>query len=139
MIDLEDRRVLAHDIDTAHVAGARPRLARDVAGIDRRKLQRWTARSGLCEGDGRPGAVRRQSSQAERTQLLDVADEPRFAEVPPARIVPMLTDEGVYLASKSSFAHMLRPHGQNRLRGRAKAARKVGPPTTHIATGPREV
>jgi putative transposase len=140
---LEDRRILAHDIDTAHLAGARLRLACDLAGIDRRTLQRWKARDGLCEGDGRPGAIRplpsHALSQAERTQLLDVANEPRFAEVPPARIVPMLADEGVYLASESSFARVLRAHGQNRHRGRAKIARKMRPATTQIASGPREV
>ena len=143
MIVLEDRRILAHDIDAAHQAGARLRLACDVAGIDRRTLQRWKAHDGLREGDGRPAAIRPPPSHAlspaERAQLLAVANEARFADVPPARIVPMLADEGVYLASESSFARVLRAHGQNRHRGRAKAARKVRPPTTHIATGPREV
>ena len=138
MIVLEDRRILAHDIDAAHRAGARLRLACDVAGIDERTLQRWKAHQGLCEGDGRPGAIRPLPSHAlspdERANLLSVANEARFAEVPPARIVPMLADEGVYLASESSFARVLRAHGQNRHRGRAKAARKVRPPTTHIAS-----
>ena len=50
-----------------------------------------------------------------------MANEPRFAAVPPARIVPMLADEGVYLASESSFARVLRAHGQSAHRGRAKA------------------
>ena len=38
-------------------------------------------------------------SPQERAALLVVANEPRFASVPPARIVPMLADEGVYLGS----------------------------------------
>jgi hypothetical protein len=37
-----------------------------------------------------------------------VANEPRFCAVPPARIVPMLADEGAYLASESTFARVLR-------------------------------
>jgi hypothetical protein len=143
MIVLEDRRILAHDIDTAHMPGARVRLACDIAGIDQRTLQRWNAHDGQCEGDGRPGAVRplprHALSSTERAQLLEVANEARFAEVPPARIVPMLADEGVYLASESSFTRVLRAHGQNPHPKRAKAARKVRPPTTHIAMGPREV
>ena len=143
MIDLEDRRSLAHDIEAAHSAGARLRLACGIAGIDERTLQRWKAQAGLVEGDGRPQAVRPVPSHAlspdERAQLLCVANEPRFASVPPARIVPMLADEGVYLASESSIARVLRAHGQSTHRGRAKAPRKVRPPTTHIATGPRQV
>ena len=99
MIVLEDRRILAHDIETAHHAGARLRLACGVAGIDERTLQRWKADEGLIQGDGRPLAVRLAPSHAlspdERAQLLSVANEPRFAAVPPARIVPMLADGGV--------------------------------------------
>jgi putative transposase len=57
----------------------------------------------------------------ERAQLLAVANQPRFASVPPARIAPMLADEGVYLASESSFCRVLREHGQSTHRGRAKA------------------
>jgi transposase InsO family protein len=45
----------------------------------------------------------------------------------------------VYLASESSFARVLRAHGQSRHRSRAKAPGASKPPTTHIATGPRQV
>ena len=142
MIILEDRRSLAQDIDTAHKAGARLRLACGIAGIDERTLQRWKAHAGLIEGDARPQAVRATPSHAlsgdERAHLLSVANEPRFASVPPARIVPMLADEGVYLASESSFARVLRADGQNAHRGRAKAPKAVRPPT-HIASAPGQV
>jgi putative transposase len=143
MIALEDRRSLARDIAVARDAGARLHLACEIAGIDERTLQRWKAHDGLVGGDGRPQAVRPTPSHAlsleERTQLLRVANEPRFASVPPARIVPMLADEGVYLASESSFARVLRAHGQSKHRGRAKVPRPVRPPTTHIASAVREV
>jgi putative transposase len=59
--------------------------------------------------------------------------------VPPARIVPMLADEGVYLASESTFTRVLRGQGQSSRRGRAKPPRPTRPPTTHIATAPRQV
>ena len=95
MIGLEDRQALAQDIDTAHAAGARLQPACEIAGIDARTLQRWKARDGLTAGDGRPQAVHpipgHALSLAERTALLAVANEPRFASVPPARIVPMLS------------------------------------------------
>lgn len=143
MIGLEDRQALARDIHSAHDAGARLRLACETAGIELRTLQRWKAHRGLVAGDGRPQAMRPMPghalSGAERAKLLAVANEPRFAAVPPARIVPMLADEGLYLASESSFARVLRAHGQSAHRGRAKAPRAVRPPTTHIATAPRQV
>ncbi len=143
MIVLDDRITLAQHIDTAHAAGARLLLACAVAGIDRRTLRRWKSSSGLVEGDRRPRSVhptpRHALTEAERTHLLCVANEPRFADVPPARIVPMLADEGVYLASESSFSRVLREHGQTTHRGRAKAPQSVRPPTTHIASAPRNV
>jgi putative transposase len=143
MIGLEDRQACAQDIRLAHQTGARLRPACETAGIDVRTLQRWQAQHGLVTGDGRPSAVRpapeHALSQAERAEVLRVANEPRFAEVPPARIVPMLADEGVYLASESTFARVLRRHGQTSHRGRAKAPRAPRPPTTHIATAPRQV
>ena len=143
MIGLEDRQALARDIGVAHTAGARLSLACETVGIDVRTLQRWKACDGLVGGDGRPQAVRpvpgHTLSQAERAQVLAVANEPRFASVPPARIVPMLADEGIYLASESTFARVLREHRQSAHRGRAKAPKAVRPPTTHIATAVREV
>ena len=143
MIVLEDRQSVVQDIHEAHRSGARLRLACETAGIDIRTLQRWNAGTGLATGDGRPQAVRPVPSHAltdaEREQVLRMANEPRFADLPPARIVPMLADEGVYVASESTFARVLRDHGQAARRGRAKAPRPTRPPTTHIATAPGEV
>jgi len=143
MIGLEDRRDTARNILKAHSNGARLHMACEIAGIDVRTLQRWRAGNGLTSGDGRPAAARPLPAHAlsmqERERLLQVANEPRFADVPPARIVPMLADEGVYLASESSFARVLRVHGQARHRSRAKAPGTSKPPTTHVATGPRQV
>jgi transposase InsO family protein len=143
MIALEDRQIVAQNILIAHADGARLSPACKIAGIDVRTLQRWQAHAGLIAGDGRPLAVRPMPSHAltpdERAQLLAVANQPRFASVPPARIVPMLADDGVYLASESSFCRVLREHGQNTHRGRAKAPKASRPPTTHIATAARQV
>ena len=143
MISLVDRQALANNIHIARDAGARLLPACQSAGITARTLQRWNTRGGLESGDGRPQAVRPTPSHAlselERAQLIAVANEPRFAAIPPARVVPMLADEGVYLASESSFSRVLAQAGQNAHRGRAKAPRASRPPTTHIATAPGQV
>jgi len=143
MIGLEDRQALARDIAVAHAAGARLKPACATAGIDVRTLQRWRAADGLLKGDRRPQAVhpvpKHALSAAERLEVLAVANAPRFADMPPARIVPMLADEGVYLASESTFSRILREHGQTAHRGRAKAPKVSRPPTTHIATAARQV
>jgi transposase InsO family protein len=143
MIGLEDRRSLAREIEHARAAGARLNRACAVAGISARTLQRWQLDDGLVSGDRRPAALRPVPAHAlspeERSVVLQAANAPRFADLPPARIVPMLADEGTYLASESTFARILREHGQVQHRGRAKAPRKTRPPTTHVATAPRQV
>jgi putative transposase len=143
MIGLEDRQRVAQDIGIAHADGARLYKACAVAGIDVRTLQRWQAGKGLVAGDLRPVAARLAPAHAlsadERAQVLQVANEARFADVPPARIVPILADEGVYVASESTFSRVLRAAGQATHRGRAKTPRKTRPPTTHVATAPRQV
>ena len=144
MIRLEDRQTLVAHIDVARAAGARLNLACDLAGIDERTFQRWKAGEGLQRGDGRPLAERATPAHAltesERTEILALVNEPRYADLPPARIVPALADEGRYIASESSFYRVLREAKQLRHRGRAQAPTAAArPPTTHLATGPRQV
>lgn len=143
MIGLEDRRMKVRNIEAAQHAGARLDAACKVAGITLRTLQRWKREDGLVCGDRRPVTLRPRPAhaltEAERRAVLQVANEPRFADLPPARIVPMLADEGIYLASESTFHRLLREAGQTTHRGRAKAPAASRPPSTHIATAPRQV
>ena len=137
----EDRQRVMEQIEAACREGARLEPACEIAGLDVRTVQRWRGRRG--EGDGRPQAVRptpaHALSEQERARLLEVVNEPRFADMPPARIVPALADEGQYLASESSFSRVLRAEGQSRHRGRARAPRPSKAPTTHVAGAPGEV
>jgi transposase InsO family protein len=153
MTRLEDRQTLAAHIAQARVEGARLRPACAVAGLDARTLQHWKASDGLARGDRRPEADHpvpsHALSEAEQACIIEVANQPRFAETPPARIVPALADEGIYLASEASFHRVLRArghfhrvlraHGQMNHRGRARPPQMLRPPTTHIATRPGEV
>jgi putative transposase len=143
MTRLEDRQTLMRDIAQARAEGARLAPACALAGIDAHTLRRWRTADGLMRGDRRPAADRPKPmhalSVAEQARIIGVANEPRFATMPPARIVPALADEGIYIASESSFYRVLRAHGQMNRRGRAQPPRTVRPPTTHIATHPGEV
>src|SRR6202161_829322 len=128
MTRLEDRQILVRDIEQACADGSRLASACALAGIDAGTLRRWHAGDGVRDGD-----------RAEGARIIEFANEPRFAETPPARIVPALADEGIYIASESSFHRVLRAHGQMNRRGRAQPPRTSRPPTTHIATRPGDV
>jgi transposase InsO family protein len=140
---LEERQARVEGVDEARRAGARLANACPVAGLDVRTYQRWKAANGLTSGDKRPCAERptpaHALTEAERAEILRVANEPRFAALPPARIVPILADEGIYIASESSFHRVLKAHGQMTRRGRVRAPQARRPPTTHVATGPNQV
>jgi hypothetical protein len=87
----EDRRTLMLEIAQAHAQGARLRPACALAGIDVRTLQRW--KTGIpTQGDRRPDVDRPVPSHAlterEKARIIELANEPRFADTPPARIVP---------------------------------------------------
>lgn len=62
----------------------------------------------LESGDGRPQAIRPTPAHAlsaeERQRILELTNEPQFAEPPPAQIMPTPTDEGTYIASEPGAA-----------------------------------
>jgi putative transposase len=73
-----------------------------------RTLQRWEKDRDL--GDQRRGpsaATQNQLSEAERIRVIEVANSVEFRNLSPSQIVPKLADQGVYLASESSFYRIL--------------------------------
>ena len=137
----EERQRVMDEIAQARDAGARLSAACREAGISARTWQRWQDADGMVVADARPQAEcatpAHALSPAEREHLVAIANEPRFADLPPAQIVPRLADEGIYLASESSFHRVLCDAGQNAHRGRAKRPqpRHVGLPQRRAEQG----
>lgn len=133
-----DRREAMQLIDEAVSAGALQASACKRLGLSERTVQRWRQ----APEDGRPGARHdtpaNKLTQEERTVLLAAANRPGYASLTPHQIVPKLADEGIYLASESTFYRVLKAAGQGQRRGRSKnPARR--PLTTHQADGPNQV
>lgn len=141
MISLAEREQRITWINEARANGARLNAACAEADIDARTYQRWQC-EGVVRVDGRPTALRpippHALSDAERAQIIATANESRFASLPPSQIVPRLADEGVYLASESTFYRVLRAADQQHHRGRARSpVKRVA--STHAATQPNAV
>ncbi len=129
-------------IDEAHFAGARISPICTLLGISQRTLQRWRAQ-GEVKIDGRREAAKsripaNKLSEEERKQILDIVNQPQYADMPPSQIVPALADVGFYVASESTFYRVLREANQLSHRGKSK-------PPTHkkpeplVATGPNQL
>lgn len=130
-------------IREANSAGARKRRACEESGLSLRTFQRWTQEVGQIREDQRAQAQRPEPanklSEQERARVLALCNQPDYADLPPSQIVPRLADQGVYLASESSFYRILKAADQLHHRGRAKAKQKSRPPTTHRAAAANEV
>ena len=141
MISTPDRQEAVSLINEAVVTGARKRVACREIGITLRTFERWVA-AGTVRADRRPVAVRpvpaNRLSAPERAEVLRVVNEPRFAALPPTQIVPILADEGHYLASESTFYRILREEDQLAHRGAACAPIHRSVPR-HCATGPNRL
>ncbi len=75
---------------------------------------------------------------AERRAILDMLHSERFADTAPAEAWAILLDEGVYLASVSTFYRVLREAGESRER-RAQAVHPAAVKPELVATGPNQV
>jgi transposase InsO family protein len=138
MIATPDRQQAMQLIDEAVGAGARQAIACERLGVSERTVQRWRQTS----EDGRPGACHEapanKLTDEERVLVLAAANRSEYASLTPHQIVPKLADEGIYLASESTFYRVLKAAGQGLRRGRSKTSVRR-PLTTHVADGPNQV
>lgn len=133
-------------IDEARAAGARLHRGCEVLGIDSRTLRRW--RKQLQEEqtlkDRRKAAAQDREpanklSEEERERILTICNAPEHRSLPPSQVVPRLADQGIYVASESTFYRVLREADQQHHRGRAQAPRTVTKPQGFKAEAPNQV
>lgn len=78
-----------------------------------RTIERWEKEEGL--EDKRKNAIHlpiNKLTEKERQMILSVANSSTYQNLPPCQIVPMLADEGIYIASESTFYRILRDENQ---------------------------
>ena len=126
-------------IDKTVASGARLKKAADIVGLSARTIIRWRKQGG--GQDQRKGpltAPANKLSDHERQQILDTANSDQFQDLSPKQIVPKLADQGVYLASESTFYRVLKEHKMLTHRQASKPATPHRP-KEHVATGPCQV
>ena len=66
--------------------------------------------------------------------IMTIMNSHEFKDLPPSQIVPRLADQGLYLASESTFQRLLRHYHQHTHRRSERAPQRRHKPKTHIAT-----
>ena len=123
----------------ARVSGARRHKACDMLGITVRTLQRWEKEPGEGDRRGGPNTPPANSlSEAEKGLVVSVATSPQFQDLSPAQIVPIMAEDGVYIASEASFYRILREKKMLAHRSSARPA-SHSRPKEYEATGPNQV
>jgi putative transposase len=126
-------------IKEAQSAGCRIQPACELLELDIRTLQRWLKENNLEDKRRGPTtAPANKLTNAERARILEIANSPEYCNQPPTQIVPNFADQGIYVASESSFYRILRQEKllQHRSAMRPKKHRK---PNELSATQPNQL
>lgn len=126
-------------IDEAVQSGARLNKASAIIGLSSRTIIRWRQQDG--DEDLRMGPLTTPTnklSKQERQQIIDVSNSEQFRDLSPKQIVPKLADQGIYLASESSFYRVLKEHKMLTHRQASKSVVSHRP-KEHLAMGPCQV
>lgn len=124
-------------VDEAVAAGASRLKACAIVGLSRRSLKRWRTQP----EDRRRGPTSAPSNKLtakERAEVLRVVNSETYRDLSPNQIVPLLADDGVYIASERTMYRVLEQEGQLRHRGRSRP-RSSGKPKAHVAIAPNKV
>lgn len=114
-------------IREAMASGCRYEIACLDVGYSSRTIRRWEKHGGCDRRYGPKSKPKNALSGEERRRLLTACNEQRFADLTPRQIVPLLADEGVYIASEATMYRVLREEGLvcHRERSRPKRENKL--------------
>jgi len=125
-------------IGEAERAGARLAAACAMLGLSARTVERWRSDPAEDQRGGPTTAPANKLTTEERREVVETVNSPRFRDLSPNQIVPLLADEGRYLASEPTMYRILRDEALLHHRERSKAPVRR-PPTAHVAMGPNQV
>jgi len=135
-----ERNEIIEWVTQASNDGARQAKACEVIGISAKTFQRWAQPCNT--NDGRlmtSHTPKNKLTELERQRIVKISNEEEFANLPPSQIVPILADDGRYIASESSFYRILKDYNQLKHRDKSKPAKNKYKPKALIASAPNQV
>lgn len=133
------RKIAVDLIKEANKNGARIRKACNALEISVSTFERW--RKGHYS-DNRKGAVKRvvrKLTEEEKQKIIDISCNRIYKDDNPYKIHASLLNNGIYIASISSFYRVLREERLIHHRGNTRPGTSHNKPPELIATGPNQV
>ena len=109
-----------------------------MLGVSLRTIERWETGNLNDKRKETTHMPPNKLTQEECEMIVMIANSKKYCDLPPCKIVPMLADEGQYIASESSFYRVLREKNQLAHRGHSKPA-KHHKPKNFMAFGANQV
>ena len=142
MIGPQQREHILKIMDLSVEQGARRHVVCEELGLSLRTVQRWKQGDRTTTIDGRTQRAHTPSnklSHQERQAVLEVVNSPAYAHLPPSQIVPILADQGRYIASESTIYRILRDEGLMAHRRSERPPRSNAKPRAFCATRPNQL
>ncbi len=105
--------------------------------INEKTFKRWK----LSLEDKRNGpntTPENKLGEDEVKKVIEISTGKKYMDLPPSQIVPLLADEGEYLASESTFYRILKAYSLMKHRGKSKEKSHTKPDPL-VATGPNQI
>jgi len=125
-------------VEAAVKKGCRRVKACEVLGVNIRTFQRWKNGTSEDRRTGPKTSPANKLTEEEQANVLKIATSKEYRDLSPAQIVPLLADQGDYVASESTLYRLL--HQKDMVKHRSACE-----PTQHhkpkaiTATGPNQV
>ncbi len=107
MTEEENKQIILSIIQEALTQGVRKSKICEVIGIPMRTVLRWE-KSTLDKRQARVFIPKNKLTEEERKKVIQICCEKRFVDKTPKEIVPILAQEGNYVASDRTFYRILR-------------------------------
>ena len=138
LIGESDRRQVLELIGEAMAQGCRKEKACDALELSVRTVQRWAREGSVDRRKGSRAAPGNRLSDVERERVVAVLNAPENCDKGPNQLVPMLADQGEYIASESTMYRILREEKMLAHRQTSAPARRHEP-TPREAAEPNQV
>ena len=135
----EVRSTVLELIQEASNNGARLEASCKILGITSKTIQIWKSSSSKEDNwQLRAGLPHNKLSSKEVDDVLKVVNEDKYASLSPAKVVPLLADEGRYIASETTIYRILKS-SQMMMHRHKSQPRSIYKPKAISAFGPNEL